>query len=1173
MQPQYRQDDVQPAEEGFPSTTSNKSASAPSETPHWLPYTLRATSLSMILANSGITNDDASKAIVLGSTSVPTLLAVVAGLLAGILLRLDDVARTEQLARMGTPFGASARRSLTWFEFPFHFFPGYFSQINWALPCAGLIVVLGALAVSPLSSTLLDSQFVVFDKQTPFHQLELSTPIQPSPLATTYFRTISNILQNVSTTAWITDDGVIVPSWPGNSTAVPLSPTLSDETETWSANATVFSADLEGESMSFKMSRSPIKHSTNSANISVTLESDSGCEVDFDFGNYSYFVLLEIWSSLKGAAIQLGSFDGLAVIAGNFNYKIRGCSDGDEMFIPSTSSGDGSTLSNLSPPALACQNTHHHGSPTVSASSGQGESTVAVNESQYLSTRSALDPTMMNTTAFDNVFYNTNWTTHLDASKIFGDNYTTTGPANLLATASLNYNTPTVNSNSSLIGNMQRIRRQFFAELLHNVFETMDAAQALNVYGAVITTTRRIVVVPGVAIALEILILMQAVLLAIVLYTTQPSRRPLNTIEDPATIFNIAKLMANNPSTINAFMEASDGTSRNLEQVLSKYRFHLAEDQIETIGLDPLINSSDAAALSKLYALSHSRALYETLLVYDINVSISGRDLGTVNPALLITTFIGVAMPYLALAKSPVPGYKGFAISLRSSYYIWSIFVSLGAFLTQILTITMSSLWTRAPGAYTQSMNLSQKLELRTVPLIGTGDIPSSPDSPSPEITFIKTFFSDLSTSWIYGALNQLSLDGSDLARSKDSWNFVPNSLDVSTLHSVQNTGNVTELAALSVNVTMETPAIRARLECSPYTRYELGVYVEDQVLPGSFNLSINETTSFLVNSRRLPANFPVKWIRGQPLQVLRAGAYPGDTAESLIWAEAPQMTALNCQPVIEAVNSSVTVDAFNDGYPWLEYKADFNAYDDDYWYVNITASHGVLFLAGLLGAADIDNFGGNAEDVDPTRDIEELQEQTFNFREPGLNVDFMTYAMLSLVNFDYDSLQNATILEQTAQTTFSTMYQHFVNHNLSLIDGGYAYQQVGATLPYIGQRNPDQYSKRSTNATNSSNPVTTLSVSMPVDVSILAYLIITCGVLAIASRRYNRLRYGPVDNIADTAVLVASSERFLELAKYFTARSAKIDDSLLAKLGWFEDADGRRRWGVELVNAEEVIT
>ncbi|KAK5633515.1 hypothetical protein RRF57_009229 [Xylaria bambusicola] len=158
-------------------------------------------------------------------------------------------------------------------------------------------------------------------------------------------------------------------------------------------------------------------------------------------------------------------------------------------------------------------------------------------------------------------------------------------------------------------------------------------------------------------------------------------------------------------------------------------------------------------------------------------------------------------------------------------------------------------------------------------------------------------------------------------------------------------------------------------------------------------------------------------------------------------------------------------------------------------------------------------------------------------------------------------------------------MYQHFVNNELSLTTGGYAYQPFGEKLPDdIGQRVSSE-TKRELSAANStssehvilqvSRSVKLLNISKPaawICLAILTYLLVTCGTLVIVSRQYTRMVPALVDSIADTAVLVAGSTKLLELAKLRSTRGIKKDSRVCAKLGWFSDAEGQKRWGVELV-------
>ena len=91
----------------------------------------------------------------------------------------------------------------------------------------------------------------------------------------------------------------------------------------------------------------------------------------------------------------------------------------------------------------------------------------------------------------------------------------------------------------------------------------------------------------------------------------------------------------------------------------------------------------------------------------------------------------------------------------------------------------------------------------------------------------------------------------------------------------------------------------------------------------------------------------------------------------------------------------------------------------------------------------------GNEEST-PDDDIEEdLNDKTFNFRLPGLNLDYMSYAMFSLVQKNPQALLDLTTLHRVANEVFSTFFQHYASNNVSLTDGGRVFQPIGASLPF----------------------------------------------------------------------------------------------------------------------------
>jgi hypothetical protein len=502
--------------------------------------------------------------------------------------------------------------------------------------------------------------------------------------------------------------------------------------------------------MESKWNSPPPSNKLESTNMSLTLASRTGCTLDLDLGNSSDFYTAggEIWSGINNISTALrGEYDGYGTR--RFKATIYGCNE-NEMLISATR-GDFlgyDNITNFTMAGQACQNTYYTGYSTATVTLGQGQSLVEIDEAQYQSNRAPISARVANTTAFDNVFFDANWTVHLNAKKFSASSpeagfYYSTGPANLLAPL-YDFSPEQIIADPLIGGNMERVRRRFFAEVLRDTFDLMATKDAVETTGSVLTTTRRVIVVSPIAIALEVIILVQAVLLAAVLYLTRPSRRPLGLTEDPAPVMSVARLISHDPSTVMVFAKSSNGVTNALEEPLSKFHFTLAEHQVHTtsvatpdtegeirelvgqptdakkkpepfslwlIALLFIVLALALIAIANLYHYSKVRGLYQTFFVYSFGFSVGGYNVGEVNPASLITTLVAVLIglfwgsfdttlrnvqPYLALAEAPVSGYKGVAVSYQSSYLLkaaframrrshWVLFlITIGAFLAQI---------------------------------------------------------------------------------------------------------------------------------------------------------------------------------------------------------------------------------------------------------------------------------------------------------------------------------------------------------------------------------------------------------------------------------------------------------------------------------------------------------
>jgi len=151
--------------------------------------------------------------------------------------------------------------------------------------------------------------------------------------------------------------------------------------------------------------------------------------------------------------------------------------------------------------------------------------------------------------------------------------------------------------------------------------------------------------------------------------------------------------------------------------------------------------------------------------------------------------------------------------------------------------------------------------------------------------------------------------------------------------------------------------------------------------------------------------------------------------------------------------------------------------------------------MDAIANAADIARLG-MAELSRTGYGDENLSDKTFNFRLPGVNLDFMSYAIYASAemnvrsNLRNQSLLNPSTLEIYANMVFSTFFQHYAATNVSLTAGGRVFQPVGAELPFglppINKRT-QLSSYQTTNVPSTSNRSVEAVVHRPVEQLIMS--------------------------------------------------------------------------------------
>ncbi|KAF2016569.1 hypothetical protein BU24DRAFT_205296 [Aaosphaeria arxii CBS 175.79] len=348
--------------------------------------------------------------------------------------------------------------------------------------------------------------------------------------------------------------------------------------------------------------------------------------------------------------------------------------------------------------------------------------------------------------------------------------------------------------------------------------------------------------------------------------------------------------------------------------------------------------------------------------------------------------------------------------------------------------------------------------------------------------------------------------------------------------------------------------------------------------------------------------NFTIKWVHGSSPEKFPTNT----TTDVIVWPEPPKMSILTCKPLIEAANASIVLDPFTDrvenytikdepkpyALAWADHFKQSRHPDHpnkyDYTY-NYTTSFGHIFVESLLNAAQLDMIGGCQGSLGGHYKCEEKStDETFNIKRPGLNLDYMSYAMLSQSGNNPEALLDHTVLEDAAQKTFTTFFQHFASSNVNLYQlGNRVFQLPDETLPSdVPRPSNDNTVSAPSKASPMHDPKATLTISTEIEtlrmsafavwtcIAILAWLIVTSILILVYKHRYFSPLLRGVDTLADVAIMLASSDRFLSLAQQKGASGLRADKTFRTRLGWFRSKDARHddiHWGIELADDGEI--
>ena len=760
-----------------PSITT---AAAPSEDRSWTPYVLRwqwllliicfGASLLFVLAvlhyisaeHGSLLKDDGSAIIFFGWRFAPTLLAVF--YVTMLMIILDAVKRTEAFARLAGLDGASASATILrtprpWWTTLADSFPRQSngSHPAWTMLGAVLAYILGILVLSPFSSALLTSREVSLSQSMTFEraQLESNSTLEPSIDTLDYFRTFGHVLQNVTTSPWISDEYTVLPFWPSG-TRRPSGSRFADSGEVWEAESIVIKSELACEELSLVSGPVELNYSYSYAvpsgtyttfdpKQSLQFASESGCEYGLAYNNY--LVGSKLGASFWSALSQVPIYDFLTTESEDVNtsedYHLllnhtSQCEPGEVIMamIGSDLNGTYQTRGHI------CRPTFYEASLPITASINPDTTMVLFNEGLFHQLRRPIALETLNLTIFQDDFLNRTWNAYMTAADstqrpVLG------GPANLLA-ALYGFNLSDMMADPTMTSKASGLKQRILGQSLQTAID--NSSIVTSILGKVVTTERRITIVPAAAYTVEVTLSLTILLLVVTFFLSRANRRSLGLSQDPAFSNTVASLLSGQPETRMQLQEVSGlpetEMKKNLQSAVYKVvdgglRTSRPTDHAATVvnGKDkPAITVSQAqwkpkilstwaissllivltailVTITVLYTYSHQHGLYQSAFVYQISIGGSGDSLGTLAPYSIFPTLLAViiglwwsalenifrvAQPFISMAERPTASGRGAGLSYQSSYLAWAAsravlrrhwllaVVCTGAFLAQI---------------------------------------------------------------------------------------------------------------------------------------------------------------------------------------------------------------------------------------------------------------------------------------------------------------------------------------------------------------------------------------------------------------------------------------------------------------------------------------------------------
>lgn len=545
----------------------------------------------------------------------------------------NDIQRTEPFARLARPPGAVPPASRTILERPRQVWTAFAHAFNkkhnggkrsWIIIWASVVLVLSSVIIS-LSSALLASEETKLWQPLEIKRLipEKNSALEPSVKRDTYFRTTGAILQNVTTSPWISDEYAVLPFWPDGFTAEPWDAQYISTPQTWEAETTVFRNDLQCSPLKlaatdmWSYTYDYYNMTNNEYRMSIRLENDAGCKYNMTF-NASAKYEMNSW--------EIGSWSDLDTLVIENDYA-RTTSDidnraqpwktihndkclGDEVMVMSSqwishdwivfSNVTANFLPNLTVSGYLCESSHTMATIPVRVSTSASDFHIDFDTGAFQKAQQEVPPSVLETSKFTKAYTDPYW--YMVIPKLNMGPAVPSGAMALLATQ-YNFDFYKMKNDTKLPELAARVQRRHFGEILRTSLDVRGASQSEGITGSLMASERRIVVRMEAAAALVALFAFCFFTMLGVIWLSTVRRRPLHLTHEPATVLGTVSLVSSNPSILASLRDLDQASTAELRSALKGHFFSTSHGILREVSKDGQIESSGKAYRSTLSIL------------------------------------------------------------------------------------------------------------------------------------------------------------------------------------------------------------------------------------------------------------------------------------------------------------------------------------------------------------------------------------------------------------------------------------------------------------------------------------------------------------------------------------------------------------------------------------------